>query len=158
MIAIGMVIGQVIRCSQNNRLKYIIITCCLISCSSSQNAILQQYSTYDRLSNLYVLTYTDKMPSYSGGDASFLSEFNRNFHYDQRNNIDLQTKIKFQFVINKKGKLVGARVYNKEYKDLTNFERAGLEALTKIQNWYPGKFQNKKVNVLMTRVIHIDIY
>lgn len=162
MVTIGMVIGQATRYSKNNRFRDIIILSllifCLISCNSSRNAVLQQYTTYDRLSNLYVLVFTDKMPRYNGGYASFISEFNKNFHYNKVNNKNLQTKIKFQFVINKKGKLVGARIYNKGDKDLTDFEKAGLDALTKIQNWSPGKFQNKKVNVLLTLTIHIDLY
>jgi len=61
---------------------------------------------------------------------------------------NIQTNIVVQYVINKKGRLVGARIFNKEDKDLSCFDKAVLEALEKVQNWTPGEYHHKKVNVI----------
>ncbi|WP_125235471.1 hypothetical protein [Prevotella sp. OH937_COT-195] len=62
-----------------------------------------------------------------------------------------------RLVIDVKGHLIGARIYNKTVDELTAFEKSGLKALNLMQDWQVGMHNNKLVNVLMTKIIHIDL-
>lgn len=67
-----------------------------------------------------------------------------------------QTILKVQYVIDKEGHLIGARIYNKKEGDkLLAFEENGLKALNLMQNWQAGIHEDKAMNVILTRVIHV---
>ena len=127
----------------------------MVSCYSTKeqkNLLLQ----YDNYSEKYVYTFVEEMPSYIGGDNAFLSDFSKCFQYSFSDSENMQTKFRFQFVINKKGHLVGARIYGKKAEELTNFDKKGLETLMSLQNWQAGKHNGKFVNVVLTKTIQVD--
>ncbi|WP_455536756.1 hypothetical protein [Prevotella koreensis] len=97
------------------------------------------------------------MPEYNGGEVAFMKDFSKNFQYTFSENEDIKTKLQFQFVIDDKGHLIGARIYNKTMDELTTFEKSGLKALNLMQDWQAGMHNNKLVNVLITMTIHIDL-
>lgn len=108
------------------------------------------------MTNEYAYTTVEQMPSYKGSNSAFMNDFISLFNYAPEQNENIQTTLRVQFVINTKGQLIGARIYNKGLNMLTNFEKAGLKALGQMQDWTPGIHNNKKVNVLLTIPIHID--
>ncbi|MBO4804779.1 MAG: hypothetical protein J5554_01915 [Paludibacteraceae bacterium] len=62
-----------------------------------------------------------------------------------------------QFVVTSVGRLAGGRILNKERSQLTSFEEAGLEALQKMQDWEVGKQGGRRVSVLVTQAIPVDM-
>ena len=128
-----------------------VFSCCTIK-SHPENNLIQ----YDNLTKKYVYIFVEKMPNYKGGDNAFMTDFSRFFHYDFKLNNDIQTKLRVQFVIDKRGRLIGARIYNKKADELTSFEKEGLKALESLQSWEAGKYKNENVAVILTRTINID--
>lgn len=127
------------------------------SCSSLKNVQDNELMQYDSLTRKMVYTFVEKMPQYKGGNIAFIDEFGRKFHYEFEKHEDIQTRLRVQFVIDKKGALIGARIYNKKYEELTNFEKEGLKTITSIQNWESGKRKKENVNVMLTMVIDVDL-
>lgn len=126
------------------------------SCSIKEGLQQKDNLQYDVLTKKYVYNFVEQMPSYRGGDDNFMAEFFKKFHYDFQKNEVIQTILQVQFVINKKGRLTGARILNKKTEELTGFEKAGLEAIESLQDWEAGKHNNKSVNVMLTKTIQID--
>lgn len=135
---------------------FTIIVFSIFSCYSVKSQQTNDAIQYDNLTQKYVYTFVEQMPNYIGGDSAFMKDFINCFHYRFQQNEDIQTKLRVQFVINTKGLLIGARIYNKETSELTGFEKAGLKALELMQNWDVGKHCNKNVNVILTRTINVD--
>lgn len=127
------------------------------SCSSLKNVQDNGFMQYDSLTRKMVYTFVEKMPQYKGGNIAFIDEFGRKFHYEFAKHEDIQTKLRVQFVIDKVGLLIGARIYNKKYKELTNFEKEALRTINSMQNWESGTHNNMNVDVIVTMVIDVDI-
>jgi len=129
---------------------------CFCSCHSIKGQQENNIIKYDSLTQQNVYTFVEKMPEYKGGEVNFINDFSKYFQYDFSKNEDevIQTRLQVQFVIDIKGHLIGARIYNKNAKEITNFEKAGLKALNLMQDWQSGKHKGKSVNVLITRTIH----
>ncbi len=134
----------------------IIIIFSAFSCSSVKSQQENKLVQYDDLSRKYVYTFVEQMPNYKGGDIALMADFDKYFHYKFQTNEDIQTKLRVQFVIDTKGHLIGARIYDKKPETLTNFEKAGLKALVLLQSWEAGKHNGKNVNVILTRIINVD--
>lgn len=128
----------------------------MLSCHTARIQQTNETLLFDKMTNEYVYTTVEQMPSYKGSNSAFMNDFISHFNYAPKQNENIQTTLRVQFVINTKGQLIGARIYNKGLNKLTNFEKAGLKALEQIQDWTPGIHNNKKVNVLLTIPIHID--
>ena len=135
----------------------LIISAC--SCGSAKGQQDNNLVPYDSLTQQSVYAFVEEMPHYIGGDIAFMTDFNKHFHYDYSLHSDenIQTKLHVRFVIDKKGILIGARIYDKNADELSEFEKAGLKALSSAQNWQAGMHSNKPVNVILTKVIHIDL-
>ena len=86
------------------------------------------------------------MPSYRGGNIAFLHDFSANFQFSSQIYNNVQTYVVVQYVI------------NKEDKNLNAFDKAVLDALEKVQNWIPGEYLHKKVNVIIKQTIQIDLH
>ena len=129
---------------------------CLCSCHSVKGQ--QENVKYDNLTQRNVYTFIEKMPLYKGGDRAFMADFSKRFQYDfsENDKEPIQTKLRVQFVIDAEGHLIGARIYNKKAEELTDFEKAGLRALNLMQDWQSGEHNGKFVNILITRLVHID--
>ena len=133
----------------------ILIIFCLCSCHLLKGQQENNFTKYDSLTQQNVYIFVEKMPVYKGGDLDFLIDFGKYFHYDYSQYLEenIQTRLQFQFVIDTKGRLLGARIYDKNMDELTEFEKAGLKALNLMQNWQAGEHDGKLVNVLVTRII-----
>ena len=132
-----------------------IIMFCLFSCHSVK--CQQENVQYDSLTRKNVYVFVEKMPDYNGGEVAFINEFSKNFQYTFSESEDIKTRLQVQFVIDVKGHLIGARIYNKTVDELTTFEKAALKAINLMQDWQVGRHNNKLVNVLITKTIHIDL-
>ena len=128
---------------------------CLFSCHSVK--CQQENVQYDSLTRKNVYVFVEKMPDYNGGEVAFINEFSKNFQYTFSESEDIKTRLQVQFVIDVKGHLIGARIYNKTVDELTTFEKAALKAINLMQDWQVGRHNNKLVNVLITKTIHIDL-
>lgn len=135
---------------------YYLIILSIFSCSPLKKAQDSNLIQYDSLTRRKVYTFVEEMPHYKGGNRAFINDFCQNFHFKFREHEDIQTKLQVQFVINKKGHLIGARIYKKE-EELTRFEKEGLEILKSMQNWQSGKHKNKKVDVIVTMLINVGL-
>lgn len=54
------------------------------------------------------------MPNYKGGDIALMNDFIKSFNYDFQPNENNQTKLQFQFIVDTRGNLIGARIYGKK--------------------------------------------
>lgn len=97
------------------------------------------------------------MPNYNGGEVAFMNDFSKKLQYTFSESGEIKTRLQVQFVIDVKGHLIGARIYNKAIDELTTLEKAVLKALNLMQDWHVGRHNNKLVNVLITKTIHIDL-
>lgn len=127
---------------------------CLYSCNSVKGQ--QEYLQYDSLTQKNVYIFVEKMPEYNGGEVAFMNDFCKKLQYTFSESEEIKTRLQVQFVIDVKGHLIGARIYNKTVDELTTFEKAALKALNLMQDWQAGRHNNKLVNVLITKTIHID--
>src|SRR5690554_5853801 len=133
-----------------------IIMFCLYSCHSIKAQ--QENLQYDSLTQKNVYIFVEKMPSYNGGEVAFMTDFSEKFQYTFSESEEIKTRLQVQFVIDVKGHLIGARIYKKTLEELTTFEKAALKAINLMQDWEAGRHNNKIVNVLITKTIHIDLY
>ena len=123
------------------------------SCKSLEHK--QEITQYDKMTRKNVYMVVEEMPKYKGGDGVFLKELVNNIQYVYSENDNLQTRVQVQFVIDKKGHLIGARIYGKESDALSDFEKAVLKALCLLNDWQTGRQDDKPVNVLITKTINI---
>lgn len=158
MKAIG-IISQARRLVINKYNLLIIIISSVFSCYPIKNLQENKVIQYDYLTKKHVYTIVERMPVYKDGEKDFLDDFIKSFSYDYTQHLDenIQTILRLQFVIDIEGHLIGARIYNKTVDELTTFEKAALKALNLMQDWQAGKHNNKLVNVLITKTIHIDL-
>ncbi len=109
--------------------KYMLIFIGMPICFCSFAKSLQESSlvTYNELTQKYVYIFVEEMSSYKDGDMAFISDFNKNFQYcsSQYPENNIQTMLQIQFIIDSRGNLIGARIYNKSAEELTNFEKQG---------------------------------
>ena len=110
---------------------------------------------YDKITRKNVYIVVEEMPQYKGGEGVFLKELANNVQYVYSENDNLQTRVQVQFVIDKKGQLIGARIYGKESDALSELEKAVLKALCQTKDWQAGRQNGKPVNVLLTKAINI---
>ena len=125
----------------------------MFSCKSLEHK--QEYTQYDEITRKNVYIVVEEMPQYKGGEGLFLKELANNFQYVYSENDNLQTRVQVQFVIDKKGQLIGARIYGKESDAISDFEKAVLKALCQTDDWQAGRQNGKPVNVLLTKAINI---
>ena len=125
----------------------------MFSCKSLEHK--QEYTQYDKITRKNVYMVVEEMPQYKGGEGVFLKELANNVQYVYSENDNLQTRVQVQFVIDKKGQLIGARIYGKESDALSELEKAVLKALCQTKDWQAGRQNGKPVNVLLTKAINI---
>ncbi len=133
-------------------LLFVIITG-VFSCKSLEH--LQEKSQYDKITRKKVYIFVEELPKYKGGDVAFSKEFANNIQNVFSDNNRLPIRVQVQFVIDKKGHLIGARIYGKESDALSDSEKAILKALCLTNNWQAGRHNGKPVNVLLTMPINI---
>lgn len=108
--------------------------------------------TFDTITNRWVYVFADEYPIYDNDPQGFLKAFNKNF--DGCNKVEefLMESMHYtvQFVIDKTGCLIGARIKGKNEKDWTDNERCVINNILKYNNWTPGKINGHSVDVLVT--------
>ena len=140
--------------SKNSRFCLLfVILAGLFSCKSLEHK--QEYTQYDKITRKNVYVVVEEMPKYKGGEGVFLKELVDHIQYVASENNIPQTRVQVQFVIDKKGHLIGARIYSKESDALSDFEKAVLKALCSLNDWQAGRQDGKPVNVLLTKTINI---
>lgn len=141
----------------NRAITFIALLLCMVFNLTIKGQDINEKMTYDSISNMYVYTFVEKMPQYMGGEIKFLHDFISVFNYTIKGKDNIQTFVKVQFIINKKGKLIYPRIFNKKDYELTDFEIEILKALKKTRKWKAGKHHNKKVNVFINKIIRVDL-
>ena len=141
-------------------LLFVIITG-VLSCKTLE--LKQGNSQYDKITRKNVYIFVEELPKYKGveiykgGEVEFTKELINNIHYVFSENDNLQTRVQIQFVIDKKGHLIGARIFGKESDALSDFEKAVLKALCFTKDWQAGRQNGNPVNVLLTMPINIHL-
>ena len=125
----------------------------MFSCKSLEHK--QENTQYDKTTSKNVYVFVEEMPKYIGGDAAFLKDLVNNIQYAYLEDDRIQTRVQVQFVIDKKGHLIGARIYGKSSDELSNLEKAVLKALCLTNDWQAGRQNGKPVDVLITMPLNI---
>ena len=108
----------------------------------------------DDLTGLRTFTSVEFPPKLNGQN-SFMQEFMAKFSFKYEQEEQRQYGFIVQFVIDKRGHLVGARIPGKKEQNYTRVEKEIINTLNQIQGWTPGKIDGKDVNVLVTPRLNI---
>lgn len=108
---------------------------------------------YDSLANMIICTYVDKEPEYPGGSLELMKYIAKNFHYPNQD--DFQCSFQIQFVVNKHGSIIAARIKGKNQSDLTLAEKELLKVVYKMPKWKPGICRDRVVPVKMTLPVYL---
>lgn len=152
MTTIGTIDQEFLSKTSRFCLLFVILTG-LFSCKSLEHK--QELTQYDKMTRKNVYVVVEEMPKYKGGEVVFMKELVDHIQYVYSENDNLQTRVQVQFVIDKKGHLIGARIYGKESDALSDLEKAVLKALCLLNDWQAGRQDGKPVNVLLTKAINI---
>ncbi len=127
----------------------------IIGCKSSR--MISCDGIYDEVTGKCVYLVAEKMPVFDNCNCDFNCFFIREFKHP--NDCDLTiTKVNAVFIIDENGQLVGERIKNKNEKDLNPLEKEVLTIIRRTNGkWSPGEIRSKKVAVLMTLPINIDV-
>ncbi|MCM1722624.1 hypothetical protein [Bacteroides ovatus] len=106
----------------------------------------------DSITKLNVYDFVPEFPSFPGGEVEFLRYINKNYI---KTADDMQSTFQLSFVINKDGKIKGVRIFNKKKNEYTNEEKKMIKVFESMPLWKPGIYNEKKVNVLLTRRVSI---
>lgn len=99
-----------------------------------------------------VFTIVEEMPQYPGGQIELAKFVAQNVEYpDEARENDIQGKVYVQFIINKNGEAVKARIVRTAHPLL---DQAALDVINKLQKFTPGKQRGKLVNVYYTMPIN----
>lgn len=118
----------------------------------------------DSLTKECVYSIVDIMPVYAEGDGNiqFMKDIYKALSLSNSSKLAIEkreitsTSIMLQFVITKRGKLIGARIANKDTTD--PLEKDLLEAIVKLNSkWSPGVLGDKKVSVMYYMPIHLEV-
>lgn len=92
-----------------------------------------------------VLQVVDEMPEYPGGIGSLMKYLSENIKYPPRALQEgREGRVIIQFVINRDGSVVEAKVRNSVYSDL---DEEALRVVNSMPKWKPGKHKGKFVRV-----------
>jgi len=108
---------------------------------------------YDSLAKMIVYTYVDKEPEYPGGSPELMKFIAKNFHYPNQN--DFQGSFQIQFVVNKQGSIIAARIKGKKQSDLTLAEKELLKVVCKMPKWKSGRCRDRLVPVKITLPVYL---
>ncbi|MDR1090989.1 MAG: energy transducer TonB [Prevotella sp.] len=152
IITIGIVIISNV-CKQFHIFLLLVTFCCFFSCSRnihSQNKhICESILHYDSITNKNVYNNVDEMPMFSEDVDNNLMRYIMKRYADDPQKAGLQLDVRLRFVIDKEGRLIGARVFNKYVKDCTEEEKQILKIVQSSPKWEPGICSGQKVDVLV---------
>jgi len=147
---------RLLKINNCNFLLVAIFCCC--SCGLAKGQQNSDLVKYDSLTQQNVYVFVEKMPKYRENGVDFIGDFFKYFqcNFSKNGEESIQTKLHFQFVVDRKGHLIGARIYGKAIDEQTSVDRAGLKALNLMQDWQSGQHNGEPVSVLITKIINID--
>lgn len=94
-----------------------------------------------------VFTFTEVQPEYPGGEAELIKFLQKHIHYPAREKKQgLEGQVVITFVINKYGKVEGARVV-KEIPNAPAFGKEALRVINLMPDWKPATQAGKYVAV-----------
>ena len=134
----------------------LVFTCGILAGLSSCAAYCPEHGFIDPVTGKCVCRAVDNPPQYKPRPSKMLSDWLHlmaTYSYDEK---DMTTFIAIEYVVDKNGKVSGVRIVGKDNDELTSFEKAAVAAFSQLNNWRPGSWCGKKVNVLMRAPIHID--
>lgn len=101
-----------------------------------------------------VYDYVDEWPTYNHETWSngLTREFNKKFTYQVKEGEEIQTRIRVEMIVNKKGELARIRVINQPE---SRFCQEVFSCLRTCNNWSPGRINGKPVN---TKIIWQLVY
>lgn len=106
----------------------------------------------DSITNLNVYDFVTEFPSFPGGEVEYLRYISKNY---QKTEDDMQSTFLLSFVINKSGAIKGVRVLNKKEVEYTKEEKKMIKVFESMPRWKSGKYNGKRVNVILTRRVNI---
>ena len=101
----------------------------------------------------YTELNVDTPPLFNGKTNGFQQEFHRVSNIPRKDGDTTRRKVEVQFIISKKGELIGPRIRDKERDQLNEEEIQVIEAIAKIQNWAPGTNNGEPVDVFLNRFL-----
>lgn len=128
--------------------------CYFLMLALFNSCFAQRYVIKDDLTGLKSYVDVETPPKYKGSD-SFIQDFMSNYSFEYEQGEMIQSGFVIQFVIDKKGNLLGARIAGKNADELTRVETEILKTLSLLQGWIPAQNKGKNVNVLVTTRINI---
>jgi protein TonB len=108
---------------------------------------------YDSLAKMIVYTYVDKEPEYPGGSPELMKFIAKNFHYPNQD--DFQGSFQIQFVVDKQGSIIAARIKEKKQSNLTLAEKELLKVVYKMPKWNSGRCRGRVVPVKITLPVYL---
>lgn len=127
----------------------------VFGCSLSPASSQSNECTMDTLTGECVYQFVEEMPVYCNGKRNVITDIFSLIEVDSDSENVLVTKVHLQFVINKNGELVGARIRDKD--DINNMEKHIIEAVNRLNGtWSVGRLNGKEVSVLLSYAINID--
>ena len=90
-------------------------------------------------------------PVYRGEFGSFSREIDKVLESSGVYGDTLSHHIRVQFIIDKKGNLLGARIEGKSRDVLNSIERKIIETVDKMQQWEPGTYDGEPVDVFLEK-------
>ena len=140
-----------------NRIAFLFVTIlmangCFIDCLPSNSYAKK----YDILTKKWVYEYVEIPPCFNNDEQGFIKCFNSNFIFSGNVEDMMPSRLNLQFVIDKRGNLIGARIYDKQENEWTSFERSAVDFTRECQAWQPGRHNGKPVNVLVSCPIIVD--
>lgn len=126
----------------------------LVSCNSFKQ--VSSDCSFDKITRKCVYIFVEEMPIYNNGESDFVNDIIRRITLPDEAKSEVVTRINLQFVIDEKGNLIGARIKDKD--ELNSFERELLDIINSTgKRWNPGVHYGKKVPVLLTYPLNIDL-
>lgn len=106
----------------------------------------------DSITNLKVYDFVTESPTFPGGEIAYLRYINKNYFKVDN---DIQSTFQLSFVVSRNGKIRGVRIFNKKKNEYTNEEKKMIKVFESMPLWKPGKYNGKRVNVLLSRRVSI---
>ena len=99
----------------------------------------------------FTMIKAETAPVYRGEFGSFSKEIDKVLESSGVYSDTISHHIRVQFIIDKKGNLLGARIEGKDRDELDPVEQKILKTVDKMQQWKPGTFNGKPVDVFLEK-------
>ena len=123
---------------------------CICSMASANG-----WLTFNEYDSTGVFVKVDKMPEFSGGDKALLDFIGNNFKYPQCLYFEeIRPIIYVQFIIDTIGNIINPKIL-KGYGG--EIDEEVIKLISSMPKWIPGELSGKKVKVLFTIPIRLEL-